>query len=111
MIEYKNKKYVCLLDLGMDFIRGKWKAVILCHLKEGPVRFLQLQRITHGVSNKVLMEKLKELEEDGLIQKIVYSENPPHVEYQLTEMGNDLAQCIQEIESWSTKYFGELIKS
>ncbi len=80
MIKYNNKKYVCLLDLAMDFIRGKWKAVILCHLLNEPKRFLELQRITNGVSHKVLTEKLKELEEDNLIQKIVYDENPPKVE-------------------------------
>ena len=106
MIKYKNKKYVCYLDLGMDFIRGKWKAVILCHLQEGPKRFLELQRITGEVSHKVLSEKLDELKNDELINKIVYSELPPHVEYCLTEKGRELADVIKEIENWSIKYFG-----
>ncbi|ACD54022.1 transcriptional regulator [Clostridium botulinum] len=110
MIKYNNKKYVCLLDLAMDFIRGKWKAVILCHLLNEPKRFLELQRITNGVSHKVLTEKLKELEEDNLIQKIVYDENPPKVEYKLTPMGKDLSMAIKEIEKWSLKYYGNIIK-
>ncbi|NFG42044.1 helix-turn-helix transcriptional regulator [Clostridium botulinum] len=110
MIKYNNKKYVCLLDLAMDFIRGKWKAVILCHLLNEPKRFLELQRITNGVSHKVLTEKLKELEEDNLIQKIVYDENPPKVEYKLTPMGKDLSIAIKEIEKWSLKYYGNIIK-
>ncbi len=110
MIKYNNKKYVCLLDLAMDFIRGKWKAVILCHLLNEPKRFLELQRITNGVSNKVLTEKLKELEEDNLIQKIVYDENPPKVEYKLTPMGKDLSMAIKEIEKWSLKYYGNIVK-
>lgn len=110
MIKYNNKKYVCLLDLAMDFIRGKWKAVILCHLLNEPKRFLELQRITNGVSHKVLTEKLKELEEDNLIQKIVYDENPPKVEYKLTSMGKDLSMAIKEIEKWSLKYYGNIVK-
>ncbi|NFG24360.1 helix-turn-helix transcriptional regulator [Clostridium botulinum] len=110
MIKYNNKKYVCLLDLAMDFIRGKWKAVILCHLLNEPKRFLELQRITNGVSHKVLTEKLKELEEDNLIQKIVYDENPPKVEYKLTPMGEDLSMAIKEIEKWSLKYYGNIVK-
>ena len=110
MIKYNNKKYVCLLDLAMDFIRGKWKAVILCHLLNKPKRFLELQRITNGVSHKVLTEKLKELEEDNLIQKIVYDENPPKVEYKLTPMGKDLSMAIKEIEKWSLKYYGNIVK-
>ncbi|NFA42552.1 transcriptional regulator [Clostridium botulinum] len=110
MIKYNNKKYVCLLDLAMDFIRGKWKAVILCHLLNEPKRFLELQRITNGVSHKVLTEKLKELEEDNLIQKIVYDENPPKVEYKLTPMGKDLSMAIKKIEKWSLKYYGNIVK-
>lgn len=111
MIEYKNKQYVCLLDLGMEVIRGKWKAVILCHLINGPIRFLELQRITEGVSHKVLIEKLKELEEDGLIGKRVYPEVPPRVEYFLTHKGEELAVHIKEIEGWSIKYYQhEVIK-
>lgn len=54
MITYGNKSYVCALDFGFEQIRGKWKAVILCHLAEGPKRFLALQRITNGISQKVL---------------------------------------------------------
>lgn len=65
MIDYKDKSYVCALDLGFNLIRGKWKAVILCHLDEGPKRFLELQRITHGVTQKVLTESLQQMEEEG----------------------------------------------
>ena len=108
MLIYKNKKYVCLLDLAMELIRGKWKAVIICHLAKGEKRFLELQRITCGVSQKVLTEKLKELEKDGLITKVVYPEVPPRVEYFLTDMGKDLAKILENLETWSTKYFCHL---
>ncbi|MFR5266735.1 winged helix-turn-helix transcriptional regulator [Clostridium sp.] len=104
MIEYKDKKYVCLLDLGFETIRGKWKSVILCHLYEGQKRFLELQRITQGVSQKVLSEKLKELELDGLIEKIVYAEIPPRIEYKLTSKGLELTEAVKLIENWSRPY-------
>lgn len=105
MILYKEKKYVCLLDFAMEFIRGKWKAVILCHLYKEPKRFLELQRVTKGISQKVLNEKLKELESDEIITKIVYAEIPPKVEYHLTEKGKELTKIIKEFENWAVKYY------
>lgn len=105
MIKYRDKNYVCALDLGFDLIKGKWKAVILCHLNKGPKRFLELQRITHGVSQKILSERLRELEEDGLIHRIAYPEIPPKVEYLLTAKGEELVPALDLIEQWSKKNF------
>ncbi|WP_461204867.1 winged helix-turn-helix transcriptional regulator [Clostridium sp. DL1XJH146] len=105
MLKYNNKNYVCHLDLAMDFIRGKWKSVILCHLEDEPKRFLELQRITCGVSQKVLTEKLSELEQHGLICKKIYPEVPPRVEYSLTEKGQDLLPALDALEEWSKKYY------
>lgn len=107
MLKYKNKNYVCHLDLAMNLIRGKWKTVILCHLEDGPKRFLELQRITCGVSQKVLNENLQELEQDGLITKVTYPVVPPKVEFSLTEMGRDLAPIINSLEKWAVKHFPE----
>ncbi len=95
------------MDLGTDIIRGKWKTVILCHLYTGPKRFLQLQRITQGVSHKVLNQKLSELENDGLILKKVFNELPPKVEYHLTKKGIDLYPALEIIEQWSKKYYSD----
>ncbi|ROR27285.1 HxlR family transcriptional regulator [Mobilisporobacter senegalensis] len=108
MIDYNNKKYICLLDFGVEFIRGKWKAVILCHLYKGPIRFLELQRTVKGISQKVLNDKLKELEQDGLIIKNIYAEIPPKVEYSLTDKGKDITRIIKEIEDWSIQYYPDL---
>lgn len=105
MITYKEKQYVCLLDLGFEIIRGKWKSVILCHLAEGPKRFLELQRITSGVSQKVLNQQLKELEDEGLVERIAYPEVPPKVEYSLKEKGAELVPALKMIQSWSEKYY------
>ncbi|MCR8746320.1 winged helix-turn-helix transcriptional regulator [Romboutsia lituseburensis] len=108
MISYKEKNYVCLLDLAMEMIRGKLKAVIIYHLNKGEKRFLGLQRITYGVNQKALTEKLKELEEDKLITKVIYPEVPPRVEYFLTDMGKYLAIVLESLEDWSSKYFSHL---
>ncbi len=105
MIEYKNKTYICALDLGFELIRGKWKAVILCHLENEPKRFLALQRMTGEISQKVLNESLREMEAEGLIQKQVYPEVPPRVEYSLTEKGRDLLPALKAVEAWSKKYY------
>ncbi|MFZ5967261.1 MAG: winged helix-turn-helix transcriptional regulator [Bacillota bacterium] len=108
MIHYKGKKYVCYIDLGMELIRGKWKAVILCHLNDGPKRFLELQKITCGVSQKVLNEKLQELERDGLIKKTAYPEVPPRVEFELTEMGKEFFPALDMIQKWTFKHFSTI---
>lgn len=105
MIEFNDKKYVCHLDLAMDLIKGKWKAVLLCHIAEGPKRFLELQRITGNVSHKVLNEKLNELLADGLIDKVTFPQVPPRVEFSLTEKGKDLSKVIDALEEWAVKYY------
>lgn len=110
MIYCNGKEYICLLDFAMDFIRGKWKAVLLCHLYNEPKRFLELQRITKGISQKVLNEKLKELENDELVNKKIYPETPPRVEYFLTDKGKELTKIIKEIEDWSIKHYPHLDK-
>lgn len=107
MPKYKGKNYVCHLDLAMELIRGKWKAVILCHLNDGPKRFLELQRITCGVSQKVLNEKLKELEEDGLVFKTTYPEVPPKVVFELTEIGKEIFPALEILKKWGQKHFPE----
>ena len=94
----------------MDFVRGKWKAVLLCHLYDEPKRFLELQRITIGISQKVLNENLKELINDELVAKKIYAEIPPKVEYYLTDRGNELTKIIKEIENWSISHYSHLLK-
>ncbi|MFD2670752.1 winged helix-turn-helix transcriptional regulator [Marinicrinis sediminis] len=108
MLEHNGKKFVCHIDWGMELVRGKWKSVILCHLSDGPKRFLELQRITSGVSQKVLTQKLNEMEQHGLILKKTYPEVPPRVEYELTELGKELFPALQLLESWSIKYFDQV---
>ncbi|MCH4889121.1 helix-turn-helix transcriptional regulator [Acidaminobacter sp. JC074] len=109
MLKYKNKEYICHLDFAMEFIRSKWKAVILCHLIDGSKRFLELQRYLPGISHKVLNDNLKQLQEDGLIKKEVFPEVPPRVEFSLTDKGQELVPALNTLEKWGIKYFPENI--
>ena len=105
MLKYNNKEFVCHLDYAMEFIRSKWKAVILCHLRKGPKRFLELQRILPGISHKVLNDNLKQLELDGIINKKVFPEVPPKVEFSLTEKGKELVPVLDILEAWGKKHY------
>lgn len=104
MLNYKKKNYFCQLDLGLEFIKGKWKALIICHLRNEPIRFLELQRRIEGITQKILTEQLKALEEEKIILRIVYPEVPPRVEYELTEKGRELLPILDSIEEWAEKY-------
>lgn len=104
MLNYKKKNYFCQLDLGLEFIKGKWKALIICHLRNEPIRFLELQRRIEGITQKILTEQLKALEKEGIILRVVYPEVPPRVEYELTEKGRELLPILDSIEEWAEKY-------
>lgn len=104
MVRENEKNEICFLDVGIGLIKGKWKCIILCHLKSNPIRFLELQRAAKGITQKVLTEQLKALENDGIIERIVYPEIPPKVEYRLTEKGKDLIPALNAIEEWAKKY-------
>ena len=83
---------------ALNIISGKWKALIICNLSDGRKRFTSLQKITNGISQKVLTENLKELEENNLINKEYFYEFPPRVEYFLTSEGYKYAKLLKEFE-------------
>jgi DNA-binding HxlR family transcriptional regulator len=80
--------YFCGIDAAMDVVSGKWKSLILWELAEhGVRRFAQLRRGLPGVSEKMLVQQLRELEADGLVHREVFPEVPPRVEYELNGQG------------------------
>ncbi len=85
-------------------LSNKWKISILLNLAKGPVRFNQLQRRLHGISDKVLAAALKELERDGLVKKEFFEELILRSEYSLTEKGTALLPIIQRLVDWWQKY-------
>lgn len=107
-MEIGNKRYICSLDYAMEIIKGKWKAVIICHLNDSSSRFLELQRRLSGVSQKVLTEKLNQMIEDRIIEKVVYPEMPPRVEYKLTEQGKKLFKILNTLQIWADEYIEEI---
>lgn len=102
-----DRRYVCGMQLTMDIIGGKWKNVILWHLRNKTLRFSQLKRRLGSVTQKMLTQQLRELEKDGLINRKVYPQVPPKVEYSLTEMGETIVPILYEIYKWGIGYSRE----
>lgn len=99
-----QKKYRCSLELTMDLIGGKWKLIILWHLLDGTKRFSELKRLLPNITQKMLTIQLRELEEKGLVNREVYPQVPPKVEYSLTQYGESLKPILNDICSWSRAY-------
>ena len=96
--------YSCMLTLAMDIVGGKWKMVILWQIRNGALRFSELKRKLDGVTQKMLTQQLRELEESGLINRTMYPVVPPKVEYSLTGEGEKLIPALDALCQWSTAY-------
>ena len=107
---FKGKQYPCCASLTMGVIGGKWKTVILYHLMDGKLRYNELRKTMPTVTERTLSLQLKKLEEDGIVNRKVYTSKPPlKVEYTLTELGKSLIPLIQAIAEWG-ECAGELIE-
>src|SRR3954469_7638719 len=96
--------YICGIDAALDVVSGKWKGLILWELEAHRVRrFAELRRGLPGVSEKMLTQHLREMEEDGLVHREVYREVPPKVEYSLTEHGISLTAALAPLGAWGTQ--------
>jgi DNA-binding HxlR family transcriptional regulator len=89
------------VELAMDTIGGKWAVVILAHLKEGTLRYGELRRLIPDITEKMLTQRLRELEADGLVERIVHSEVPPAVSYRMTD--DELRPVLQAIYAWGER--------
>ncbi|MDN5725317.1 MAG: helix-turn-helix transcriptional regulator [Propionibacteriales bacterium] len=93
--------YLCGLDSALDVVSGKWKVLVLWELHaHGVRRFAQLRRGLPGVSEKMLTQHLRQMEQDGLIHREVFPEVPPKVEYSLTEAGAALNTALEPLGVW-----------
>ncbi|HYH13358.1 MAG TPA: helix-turn-helix domain-containing protein [Thermomicrobiales bacterium] len=90
----------CGLDAVLDVIGGKWKTLILWELREEPRRFGELRRLVEGISEKVLIQQLRELEADGIVHREQYNQIPPKVEYSLTPFGESLNAALLPLCEW-----------
>ena len=100
--------FSCGLDATLRIISGKWKPLILFFLRDGPKRYGELKRLTEGVSDKVLIQQLKDLEADHVLARTDYQEVPPRVDYSLTPLGRSLAEAIVPLCTWGTEHMAEM---
>lgn len=103
--------FTCGLDATLRVIAGKWKPLILYFLAQGgPTRYGELRRAVRDVSDKVLIQHLKELEADELVKRTDYKEVPPRVDYSLTPLGFSLAEALVPLCSWGTENMAEVAR-
>jgi DNA-binding HxlR family transcriptional regulator len=103
--------FTCGLDATLRVIAGKWKPLILYFLAQGgPTRYGVLRRAVRDVSDKMLIQQLKELEADGLVKRTDYKEVPPRVDYDLTPLGHSLAEALVPLCSWGTANLAEVTR-
>ncbi|MDJ0782137.1 MAG: helix-turn-helix domain-containing protein [Desulfosarcinaceae bacterium] len=105
-------EFRCYFQLAIMVIGGKWKPKVLFHLgQNGAVRFGALRRAVFGISEKMLIQSLKELEKDGLVHRKVYRQVPPKVEYSLTDVGESFVPVLNAMYDWGRSYASYLIAS
>lgn len=90
----------CPVEAALEQISGKWKGLVIYHLLSGTHRFSELKRKVGTVTQRSLTKQLRELENDGIIDRIVYAVVPPKVEYRLTEKGKRLSPVIETLRAW-----------
>ncbi|HEY9259463.1 helix-turn-helix domain-containing protein [Chitinophaga sp.] len=92
----------CGTAYTLSLIGGRWKPSILWRLLDGKLRYNELKKSITGISERVLVLQLRELENDHLVKRIVYPEVPPRVEYELTPLGWSMESLLQHISDWGT---------
>ncbi|WP_191060794.1 winged helix-turn-helix transcriptional regulator [Geminicoccus harenae] len=90
----------CAVEATLSVIGGVWKPVLLFHLLQGKLRFNALCRLTPSATARMITLQLRELEADGIVNRIVYPEVPPKVEYELTELGRSLEPVLLSMRDW-----------
>jgi DNA-binding HxlR family transcriptional regulator len=104
----KTMVFSCGLDVALLVIGGKWKPLILFHLAHGTRRYGELKRAVGGVSDKMLIQQLKELHADGVIERRDHQQVPPKVDYSLTPFGKTLADALAPLCAWGTEHFKQV---
>nr|WP_143186115.1 MULTISPECIES: winged helix-turn-helix transcriptional regulator [Paenibacillus] len=98
------KKYNISVEATLEVIGGKWKCVILCHLTHGTMRTSDLKRHMPNITQKMLTQQLRELEQDGIVNRISYNQVPPKVEYELSDYGRTLSSILDSLCAWGEQH-------
>lgn len=105
VVSMKKEVEVCQVNKALDIIVGKWKPIILLHLFEnGTMRFNELKRSMPGITQKMLTQQLRELEEEDLIHREVYPQVPPKVEYSITVHGKTIEPILEAMHEWGAAH-------
>ena len=100
----------CPVEATLELIGGKWKGIVLYYLLDGRLRFSELKRQIGCVTQRMLTKQLRELEETGLVNRIVYAEVPPRVEYELTKEGKSLKPILNALKKWGETHALKLLE-
>ncbi len=107
----RKRRYNWGIEAAIDIVGGKWKPLILYALKEGTMRFSQVQNwMEPRITPRMLTKQLRQLEEDGLVSRKVYPEVPPKVEYSLTENGKSIIPVLDELCEWGEDHLKDRIE-
>lgn len=100
----KDEMPACPVAITVQMIGSKWKLLIIRNLLARPWRFNELKKNLEGISQKVLTDSLRSMEDDGIITRTVYPEVPPRVEYALSEFGESMRPILDSMEAWGMSY-------
>lgn len=103
----KEELPFCPVATTVDLIGNKWKLLIMRELLKGTRRFNEIHKAVDGISQKVLTENLRKMEQDGIVTREIFPEIPPRVEYSLSDLGESLRPIIDSMSDWGTKYIKE----
>ena len=104
----RQKSYICGLEAALDVIGAKWKVLILWALRSEAQRFGELRRLVVGISEKMLIQHLKEMQADGIVARKDFKEVPPRVEYALTPFGTSLYAALAPLCEWGELHMKRL---
>lgn len=99
-----NCHYGCSIEAALDVIGSKWKGVIIFHLLDETKRFNELRRLIPSVTQRMITRQLRELEADSVINRKVYPQVPPKVEYSITELGLQLKPILDALREWGLEF-------
>ncbi len=105
----KDELPVCPVATTVQLIGNKWKLLIIRNLRSRAWRFNELKKDLEGISQKVLTDNLRSMEEDGIITRTVYPEVPPRVEYALSELGETMRPILDSMEQWGKEYKDKMV--
>ncbi len=104
----KRPAYGCGLEAALDVLGGKWKPMVLWNLARKSQRFGELRRSVTGISEKMLIQQLREMERDGIVAREDFKEIPPRVEYSLTPFGVSLGEALRPLCDWGTRHLARI---